>query len=954
MKRIDSLDELVRRLDPIIVRRIAEAASGTVVAGGSGGSVALATFDDISGSLEWDRLDFTGSQLSDIASRDHGDLTGITPNQHHNQSHVLATTGALGADHTVSGLTAGQVLQATGASAAKFAALSHGKLTDVTSDQHHPRLHNITSVNDHTIVAAQYNVVGATATDTLGILSSSNNPGANVRLLRSTSGGALTLESFTSNGDIYGSNTAFRAISHTHGGVGHVHLVINPSGSWTLDEQFGVDIDDNLLVRGWIVGKHALQIPDATLIAHFDGMEPFETNHTGEATGSKGQVPTVTGPPLFVAGKFDKCIQISEVGQNLVPQPSFEGATDAIGLTDNWSIFNDAGGDLAASRDITASVYGDYSAKLTAGTINNSQFYTSFGSATSGQPYTASVWLKASIPINVTLRMRQHSSPYTSWGTTTCAVTTTWQRFQLTVTAPATVGGRISIEPQAAGSVWVDAVQVENKSYATHYMDGSLGGGCSWDGTAWNSTSSRAKSTLRYEANDDINPVQGSVGLWFRIPYTAPNTDLRSNCRMFEYGHYTSPVSSTWIAMVTDDDHSNLIFYYYNGSTGVSRSYSSFGSNCCDGEWHLATMTWGDGYLSSYMDGVLISNDAITVTQAPSDQTYIGVGNNRLATENFPSIDIDDFMIVNRVLDADEVRAIYESNAPVFAESSTWHWRAGQNLIWADAEGLWMFNVDGSAVLGAYGGDGAGGTKTWGGVSLETSDILIGDETRGGYIHWDDSAGSIKLVDVNLSGYESATKFYEIDPANGIDIQAYTSAGTPPDETRAISWWPDLASKSGYPDTRVYGLRFNNDVTASFQAFGDNTASKSAYVSLLAASRDLSKTANLLLTETYGGSSSAALSADTVSMTAGSKVVSVSGTIIGLSGGTNATQPSSTGAIPTLALSQSDLSEEFIDFVGTVSAGNPIETAASLPASPAHKVRVAVNGTFRYLYLYAS
>jgi len=45
------------------------------------------------------------------------------PNAHHNQSHVLATASGLGADHTVSGLTAGHVLRATGATTAAFGAL---------------------------------------------------------------------------------------------------------------------------------------------------------------------------------------------------------------------------------------------------------------------------------------------------------------------------------------------------------------------------------------------------------------------------------------------------------------------------------------------------------------------------------------------------------------------------------------------------------------------------------------------------------------------------------------------------------------------------------------------------------------------------------------------------------------------------------------------------------------
>lgn len=50
------------------------------------------------------------------------------PDAHHNQSHVLATTSALGPDHTVSGLTARQVLIATGATTALFRALQSADL----------------------------------------------------------------------------------------------------------------------------------------------------------------------------------------------------------------------------------------------------------------------------------------------------------------------------------------------------------------------------------------------------------------------------------------------------------------------------------------------------------------------------------------------------------------------------------------------------------------------------------------------------------------------------------------------------------------------------------------------------------------------------------------------------------------------------------------------------------
>jgi hypothetical protein len=51
------------------------------------------------------------------AAVDHGTLTGVTANQHHNQAHAL-----VGADHTAAGLTAGDVLTALTATTFGFAA----------------------------------------------------------------------------------------------------------------------------------------------------------------------------------------------------------------------------------------------------------------------------------------------------------------------------------------------------------------------------------------------------------------------------------------------------------------------------------------------------------------------------------------------------------------------------------------------------------------------------------------------------------------------------------------------------------------------------------------------------------------------------------------------------------------------------------------------------------------
>jgi hypothetical protein len=83
---------------------------------------------------------------------------------------------------------------------------------------------------------------------------------------------------------------------------------------------------------------------------------------------------------------------------------------------------------------------------------------------------------------------------------------------------------------------------------------------------------------------------------------------------------------------------------------------------------------------------------------------------------------------------------------------------------------------------------------------------------------------------------------------------------------------------------------------------------------------------------------------------AGQLGVGISSTISGL---THIDQASTTAAMPVLTLDQADLSEEFIEFVSTVGAGNPIDTAAI--GTYYGKIRVSVAGVgFKYIPLHNS
>lgn len=116
--------------------------------------------------------------------------------------------------------------------------------------------------------------------------------------------------------------------------------------------------------------------------------------------------------------------------------------------------------------------------------------------------------------------------------------------------------------------------------------------------------------------------------------------------------------------------------------------------------------------------------------------------------------------------------------------------------------------------------------------------------------------------------------------------------------------------------------------------------------------------AKAVLLGTSYSSDISAIAANTIASVAGTSIyLNPSGGTVGIGttsigGVCTIDQPSTTAAIPVLELDQADLSEEFINFISTIGAGYAIDTAAV--GTYYGKVRVAVNGTFKYVALYNS
>lgn len=106
-----------------------------------------------------------GTALADLTARAYGDLTA--------RGHVLADAAGLGEDHTVSGLTIGHVLRATGTTAARFMQLG---------------------ATDLGITAARYAVLGTpSAANQIGIWYPTSDGSAGYGLLITDANGAITV-----------------------------------------------------------------------------------------------------------------------------------------------------------------------------------------------------------------------------------------------------------------------------------------------------------------------------------------------------------------------------------------------------------------------------------------------------------------------------------------------------------------------------------------------------------------------------------------------------------------------------------------------------------------------------------------------------------------------------------------------------------------------------------------
>ncbi|HSG63316.1 MAG TPA: LamG-like jellyroll fold domain-containing protein, partial [Pseudomonadales bacterium] len=160
------------------------------------------------------------------------------------------------------------------------------------------------------------------------------------------------------------------------------------------------------------------------------------------------------------------------------------------------------------------------------------------------------------------------------------------------------------------------------------------------------------------------------------------------------------------------------------------------------GEWHLAVCSYDGDNLRIYLDGAEIGTINDIQIQVNFDNSVLDIGQANNA-QWFNGV-FDEIFIMDEAIDPDLVRAVYESNAPVFAETNPGGIQNGNNRVRITDEGLYIIDQDSDPVFAVYCGDSPTG-KAWGGLTLNTGDMLIGSATDNQYMLWDASAKTMAV-----------------------------------------------------------------------------------------------------------------------------------------------------------------------------------------------------------------
>lgn len=503
------------------------------------------------------------------------------------------------------------------------------------------------------------------------------------------------------------------------------------------DPQFDLDIAGNIRWGGWGVGKMALQLAGATAIMHYDGALKTLADYSGFLESHLGLPPSVGGSGnVFVPGKFGKALYANVAMSNLAgSDPSFELGVD--GWSSSW-------GDTVASTT-AAPLFGTRSLAITADGVTVGAGVRKDISVTPGTTYTLSAYVRAPAGRRMRARVWDGASFTTLLANGAYSPTNgQWTRVSVTFTPTQSTARCVFMDDEAgslSGVYYVDAAQLEIGRAASPFT-----------------TTSRARTTLGYPGAGILSPSAGTLMAWANPEGVGPADTA------FLLQHFVSG--------------GNRLYVYYSGNAlnwAVGDTFFVVPSSPVPTGWTHYALAWEEGIGYLYVNGVLVQSGAFTGLTATDGA--LRVGNDNQVNNGWRGR-IDEVVVLDRAAPASEIRAVFESNAPVFAETSNWGFRTANTLAWADEEGLWATDGAGNAAFGVSGTSG----KSWGGQTIDAGDVLLGNSSS--YVWWDASENTVKMTGDftagNITGSTIRTGLSGariiLSPAEGVAVLASDSS----------------------------------------------------------------------------------------------------------------------------------------------------------------------------------
>jgi hypothetical protein len=364
----------------------------------------------------------------------------------------------------------------------------------------------------------------------------------------------------------------------------------------------------------WLISNIVIEygsVPNAT---YFDGNSPG-CSWLDPSTGQLGTAhasPSCNQVTAWIEeGTTNLCRNSSVEAASLVGDPNLLGAGTII------------------TKDATSAFLGSASAKVVCDGSGSQQGILfgsgNLGDTSTARTFTGSVYVRGSGTLRYYTRCEYADLSVEDSADLTVTLTNQWQRI---VANPKTANtGKqlryvyIQARTNTAQAVtfWADCAQVEEKSYATSYTDGSLGTGYSWAGTAHASASTREGVSIYAGTAGRISKDSGEIAAKYSVQIPADAASHR-----FVFNHYNSGSSDSRIYLTNYGSSGTKMALGLGSSTVLVQDSASL----VMGSWYNAGIKWDGSLGSLYKEGSLVgSPTAYSGMTASPANFFIGANN---------------------------------------------------------------------------------------------------------------------------------------------------------------------------------------------------------------------------------------------------------------------------------------------------------------------------------------